>query len=258
MKNGRWLCRKCRRQVSVRTGTIFEDSRLPLQTWFRAIWQVTSRKHGISAVDLRREVGLGTYRSAWVLLHKLRRAMVRPQRERLHGTVEVDETYWGGDEPNVKGRLTYKKKLVLIAVEVNEGVIGRIRLQTVSELTRASVTAFVRTSVEPGSTLRTDGLNVYENIPGYAHSRFVRGTNPRVAAALLPHVHRIASLLKRWLLGTHQGAIGHGQLDHYLNEFAFRFNRRASSSRGKLFVRLLQQAVATPATTVRRIQNPNR
>jgi hypothetical protein len=257
MKRGLWLCQGCRRQVSVKAGTIFQDSRLSMLTWFRAIWHVTSQKHGVSAVDLQRELGLGSYRTAWTLLHKLRRAMVRPGRDRLDGIVEVDETYWGGGEVGVKGRLTYKKTLIMVAAEVDGKGIGRIRLRTTEELTKTSVRAFVADMIEPGSTIRTDGLNVYENIPDYAHERSVRGISPRAAAVLLPRAHRVASLLKRWLLGTHQGSIGHKQLGHYLDEFVFRFNRRTSASRGKLFYRLLQQAVAMPPTPFDAIRDHN-
>jgi len=255
MKRGLWLCQGCRRQISVTAGTVFQDSRVSLLTWFSAIWHVTSQKHGVSAVDLQRELGLGSYRTAWTMLHKLRRAMVRPGRDRLDGVVEVDESYWGGSEVGVKGRLTYKKTLIMVAAEVDGKGIGRIRLRTANELTKASANAFVTDMIEPGSTIRTDGLIVYENIPGYTHERSVRGTNPKAAAVLLPRAHRVASLLKRWLLGTHQGAIGHKQLGHYLDEFVFRFNRRTSASRGKLFYRLLQQAVATPPATFDKISS---
>jgi hypothetical protein len=257
MNGGLWLCQKCRRQVSVTAGTIFQDSRLSLRTWFSAMWQVTSQKHGVSAVDLQRELGLGSYRTAWTVLHKLRRAMVRPGRDCLTGIVEVDETYWGGGEVNVKGRQTYKKTLIMVAAEVDGEAIGRIRLRTADDLTKTSAKAFVTAMIEPGSTIRTDGLNVYEQIPGYTHERLVRGTNPRAASVLLPRVHRVASLLKRWLLGTHQGAIAHDQLPYYLDEFVFRFNRRTSASRGKLFYRLVQQAAISPVP-FKTIQGHNR
>lgn len=139
------------------------------------------------------------------MLHKLRRAMVRPGRDRIDGVVEVDESCWGGSEVGVKGRLTYKKTLIMVAAEVDGKGVGRIRLRTANELTKASANAFVPDMIEPGSTIRTDGLIVYENLPGYTHERSVRGTNPKAAAVLLPRAHRVASLLKRWLLGKHQG-----------------------------------------------------
>lgn len=245
MKHARWLCQACRRQVSATAGTIFQDSRLPLRSWFRAIWLVTSQKHGVSALGLQRELGLGSYKTAWTILHKLRGAMVRPGRDRLTGTVEIDEAYWGGDETGVIGRQMGAKALILIAVQEDGAGIGRIRLRRELVLNRQTVVDFIRAMVAPGSTLRTDGLNLYENIEGYQHERHVRGKNPKNAATMLPRVHRVISLLKRWLLGTHQGAVGHDYLDCYLDEFTFRFNRRTSHSRGKLFYRLVQQAVQT-------------
>jgi transposase-like protein len=243
IRRGLWRCVACRRETSVMAGTIFQDSKLPLTVWFRAMWHVTSQKNGVSALGLQRVLGLGSYKTAWALLHKLRRAMVRPGRDRLGGVVEVDETYWGTDDQPVIGRLTYDKALILVAAQAEGQGIGRIRLRHVEGLTKATAHHFIAEAVEPGSTVRTDGLNVYEGLMGYVHEAHVRGPDPRRASVLLPRVHRIASLLKRWLLGTHQGAIAHEHLDDYLNEFTFRFNRRTSASRGKLFYRLAQQAV---------------
>lgn len=248
MKRGLWLCGQCRRQTSVTAGTVFQDSRLPLRLWFQAMWQVTSQKHGVSALGLQRELELGSYKTAWAMLHKLRGAMVRPGRDRLTGTVEVDETYWGADKTGVRGRQMGAKALILVAVQENGAGIGRIRLRRALALNHKTVADFVGASVEPGSTLRTDGLHAYENLAGYAHERRVRGKNPKAASILLPRVHRVISLLKRWLLGTHQGAVGHDYLDCYLDEFTFRFNRRTSRSRGKLFYRLAQQAVQISPT----------
>jgi len=243
MTRGLWLCVACRRQASVTAGTIFQDSHLPLTVWFRAMWHVTSQKTGASALGLQRVLGLGSYKTAWALLHKLRRAMVRPGRERLTGTVEVDETYWGADQEPVTGRLTYDKALIVIAAQADGAGIGRIRLRRVPDLTKATLHGFIAQAVEPGGTVRTDGLNAYLGLSGYGHDRRVQGPGAEAAGKLLPRVHRVASLLKRWLLGTHQGAIGHEYLDYYLDEFTFRFNRRKSASRGKLFYRLAQQAV---------------
>jgi transposase-like protein len=168
--------------------------------------------------------------------------MVRPGRDRLHGTVEVDETYWGSEEEGVIGRLTEAKALIAVgAEEVGKG-IGRIRLRRIPNATKSSLHGFIAESIEPGSTVRTDGLNVYLGLKGYAHDRQVQRHQPD-GEHLLPRVHQVVSLLKRWLLGTHQGAVSHEHLDYYLDEFTFRFNRRKSGSRGKLFYRLLQQAV---------------
>lgn len=238
-----WRCADCRREASVMAGTIFQDSKLPLTVWFRAMWQVTSQKNGVSALGLQRVLGLGSYKTAWALLHKLRRAMVRPGRDRLGGLVEVDETYWGNDDQPVIGRLTYDKALILVAAQAEGQGIGRIRLRYVENLSKATAHRFIADTIESGATVRTDGLNVYEGLKGYVHDPHVRGPDPRRASVLLPRVHRVASLLKRWLLGTHQGAIAREHLQGYLDEYTFRFNRRTSASRGKLFYRLAQQAV---------------
>jgi transposase-like protein len=245
---GLWLCADCRHQSSVTAGTVFQDSHLPLTVWFRAIWHVTSQKNAVSALGLQRALGLGSYKTAWSLLHKLRRAMVRPGRDRLHGTVEVDETYWGSEEQGVIGRLTDEKALILVATEEDGAGIGRIRLRRVPDLTKASIHGFITQAIEPGSTLRTDGLKAYLGLEGYTHDRRVQ-RRCREGEHLLPRVHRVVSLLKRWLLGTHQGAIGQEHLDYYLDEFTFRFNRRKSASRGKLFYRLVQQAVQVEPVT---------
>jgi len=237
-------------------GTVFQDTHLPLPTWFRAMWHVTSQKNGISALGLQRVLGLGSYKTAWAMLHKLRRAMVRPGRDRLRGTVEVDETYWGAKEEGVTGRKIEDKSLILVAVEIRGRAMGRIRLRRVLDLHQTTLHGFIREMIEPGSTVRTDGLPAYQGLRGYAHDRRIQRRQPDGKERLLPRVHRVVSLLKRWLLGTHQGAIGHEHLDDYLNEFTFRFNRRASASRGKLFYRLVQQAVAVEPAPFRVITRP--
>ena len=183
-----------------------------------------------------------SYKTAWGMLHKLRRAMVRPDRDRLHGVVEVDETYWGGEEEGVIGRLTHEKALIAVAAEEKGQGIGRIRLRRIADLTKKTLHAYIAESIEPGVTVRTDGLRAYLGLNGYTHVPQVQRHQP-TGEHLMPRAHRVASLLKRWLLGTHQGAIGHDHLDAYLDEFTFRFNRRTSKSRGKLFYRLAQQAV---------------
>ncbi len=239
---GRMICSACRYQASATAGTIFQATHKPLRMWFRAIWYVTSQKNGASAMSVQRTLGLGSYSTAWTWLHKLRRAMVRPGRDRLRGTAEVDETYWGSEEEGVIGRLTEDKALIIVAADEDGKGIGRIRLRRIPDATKTSLHGFVAEAIEPGSTVRTDGLNAYLGLKGYVHDRQVQRRQPE-GEHLLPRVHRVVSLLKRWLLGTHQGAIGHEHLDYYLVEFTFRFNRRKSASRGKLFYRLLQQAV---------------
>jgi transposase-like protein len=240
-------CRRCRRQTSVTAGTIFQDSRKPLTMWFRAMWSVTSQKNGASALGIQRVLGLGSYQTAWVWLHKLRRAMVRPNRDRLSGWVEVDETYFGGLEEGRKGRGHVAKALIVIAVEAEGPVIGRIRMRVIADASAESLHGFVKDCIQPGSTVHTDAWLGYSGLrsKGYDHEVTRRGKDPREGSKLLPRVHRVISLLKRWLLGTHQGAISPQHLAYYLDEFTFRFNRRKSGSRGKLFFRLIEQAMAT-------------
>lgn len=239
-------CRDCGHQTSVTAGTIFQDTRKPLSLWFRVMWWVTTQKNGASALGLQRAVGLGSYKTAWTWLHKLRRAMVRPGRERLRGTVEIDETYVGGLEEGVRGRQTETKALVVVAAEEDGGGIGRIRMRQIPDASGKSLLAFIDESVEPGSLVHTDGWAGYEGLDkrGYRHRVTVVTDQKRSPSALLPRVHRVTSLMKRWLLGTHQGAVSREHLDYYLDEFTFRFNRRTSASRGKLFYRLVQQAMA--------------
>ncbi len=241
-----WQCAGCGHEASVTAGTIFAGTRTPLRTWFAAAWYVTNQKHGVSALGLQRVLGLGSYQTAWAMVHKLRRAMVRPGRDRLAGAVEVDETYIGGVEPGVRGRETRRKAIVVIAVEVpGEREIGRVRMARIPHVSAASLTGFVQEAVEQGSVVMTDGWRSYLRLPqaGYVHkpTNISAGGDP--AHVVMPAVHRVASLLKRWLLGTHQGAVRPEHLDYYLDEFTFRFNRRRSRRRGLLFYRLLEQAV---------------
>lgn len=154
-----WRCMDCRREASVIAGTIFQDSKLPLVLWFRAMWQVTSQKNGVSALGLQRTLGLGSYKTAWAMLHKLRRAMVRPGRDRLRGLVEVDETYWGGEEAGVRGRQTVDKALIVVAAEADGRGIGRIRLRYIPDTSRTTLHGFIAQAIEPGSTVQTDGLH---------------------------------------------------------------------------------------------------
>lgn len=239
-------CSGCRRDVSVTAGTIFQDSHLSLRLWFRAMWLVTNQKSGISALGLQRALGLGSYRSAWLCLHKLRRAMIRPNREALEGVVEIDESFVGGVEKGGGGRRIGNKALIAIALEARENCWGRVRLQRIPDATEPSLTAFVQKTVAPGSKIITDGHKGYHRLSacGYQHEARVIYPAPRAkSSAELPGVHRVASLLKRWLLGIHQGRVDGERIDRYLNEFAFRFNRRHSPTRGMLFYRLAQQAV---------------
>lgn len=244
-------CCGCRHQTSATAGTIFQDTRKPLVTWFRAMWYVTSQKNGASALGLQRVLGLASYETAWTWLHKLRRAMVRPGRDRLTGWVEVDETMVGGLEEGVSGRQTESKALVVIAAQADGPGIGRIRMQVIGDASADSLHSFVKNCVESGSTIHSDGWQGYAGLEtkGYQREITLLQGRRKEASKLMPRVHRVASLLKRWLLGTHQGAVSPKHLPYYLDEFTFRFNRRRSKSRGKLFFRLMQQAVSTtPAT----------
>jgi len=242
-KRSLFHCAACGYETSVIAGTIFQDTRKPLQLWFRAIWHIVGQKNGVSAKGLQRVLGFTRYETIWIWLHKLRIAMVRPGRERLSGTVEVDETYIGGERPGKRGRGAAGKALVLIAVEDKGKQIGRIRLRRILDASATNLIMAVKESVEPGSLVRTDGWGGYGQISqeGFGHAIVRKSAD--VGENLLPLVNRGASLLKRWLLGTHQGAVRPSHLDYYLDEFTFRFNRRKSYSRGKLFFRLLQQAV---------------
>ena len=237
-------CTDCGYETSLIAGTIFQDTRKPLQLWFRAIWYVVGQKNGVSAKGLQRVLGFKRYETIWIWLHKLRVAMVRPGRERLSGAVEVDETYIGGERPGKRGRGAAGKSLVLIAVEDKGKQIGRIRLKRIPDASADSLMMAVKESVEPGSLVRTDGWGGYGRLPveGYEHTIIRKSAD--VGENLLPLVNRGASLLKRWLLGTHQGAVRPSHLDYYLDEFTFRFNRRKSYSRGKLFFRLVQHGVS--------------
>lgn len=247
MSRGLHLCRGCRRQVSPLAGTIFQDTRKPLRQWFQAMWHVTNQKHGVSALGLQRALGLGSYETAWVWLHKLRRAMVRPGRDRLKGLVEVDEVFIGGEEPGKRGRGAAGKSLVLVATEeAAPRKIGRIRMARIVNASKIVLHEALGELVEPGSSVRTDAWKGYNNLEAVGYTRVIARKDEIVGENALPLVNLVASLLKRWMLGTHQGAIQPSHLDYYLDEFTFRFNRRTSRSRGLLFYRLLEQAVATP------------
>jgi len=222
------------------------------------MWWVTTQKNGTSALGLQRVLGLRSYETAWTWLHKLRRAMVRPGRDLLAGRVEVDETYLGGLEEGLRGRLTEEKALIALAVQEDGRGMGRIRMRQIPDASATSLESFLLESVSPGSVVHTDGWSGYNGIAtqGYVHEISIVKRSKKTASELLPRVHRVTSLLKRWLMGTHQGAVSHKHLDYYLDEFSFRFNRRTSRSRGKLFFRLVQQAVAVDPVTYDLIVHP--
>lgn len=249
LKGDLFKCTACTHKTSVIAGTLFEGTRKSLVLWFRVIWWITSQKNGASALGLQHIIGLGSYKTAWMWLHKLRRAMVRPGRDRLSGTVQVDEMYIGGEKPGKRGRGAEGKTLVLIAAQEDGKITGRIRLKQIADASAESLEMAVQEMVEPGTLVKTDGWKGYNGINslGYKH-RIIRKT-ATIGDNLLPLCHREASLIKRWLTGTHQGAVSHEHLGYYLDEYTFRFNRRTSRYRGKLFYRLLQNAVALDAVS---------
>ena len=254
---GRLMCRACGRQSTVTAGTIFDKTRTPLRVWLAAAWYLTNQKQGVSALGLQRVLGLGSYQTAWTMLHRFRRAMVRPDRERLKGLVEVDETYLAitdREEPisRANRKSNTSKVLVVLAVEMAQPKgFGRIRLRRIEAESTECVIPFVQASIEPGARVRTDGSAVYRPLAelGYDHQRTVMQGSDIPAHVSMAGVHRVASLVKRWILGTHHGSVQPAHLDAYLDEFVFRFNRRTSTSRGLLFYRLLQQAVLTGPVT---------
>lgn len=243
LKKFLYQCTNCDHKVSVIAGTIFHGTHKSLVLWFRTIWWLTGQKNGASALCIQKIMGLGSYKTAWVWLHKLRRAMVTPGRDNLSGIVEVDETYIGGKKPGKKGRGAEGKSLVVIAVEINGSKIGRIRLRKIPDASSKSLNNAIEETINKGSLIQTDGWNGYNHVNSLGYIHEVIRQDSDVGNSLLPNCHLVASLLKRWLTGTHQGAVSHEHLEYYLDEFTFRFNRRTSTHRGKLFYRLLQNAV---------------
>lgn len=244
-------CTTCEHQTSITRGTIFHGTRKPLLLWFYIIWWVVAQKTGASAYNLKDFMGFGSYETAWVWLHKLRRAMVRPGRDKLKGEVEVDETYIGGKETGKgkQGRGAKAKTLVVVATECKGKQIGRVRFRCINEASGENLLKFIEDNIEYGSSVITDGWKGYHSLyqsKNYQHKIKIIKDSGQEAHELLPHVHMVDSLVKRWLNGTHQGNVSKKHLPYYLDEFAFRFNRKLSTYRGKLFYRLVQQAVATP------------
>ena len=205
---------------------------------------MVNQKNGASALGVQRVLGLGSYRTAWHWLHKLRRAMVRPGRDRLSGPVEVDEVYIGGERPGKRGRGAAGKALVLLAAQVDGSKIGRIRLARVAEASAPVLSQAVTAAASPGSQVLTDGWKGYATLQSKGYRHEIVRDSAMVGANRLPRANRVAALLQRWLLGTHQGAVAAAPLDYSLDEFTFRFNRRTSGSRGLLFQRLVEQALA--------------
>lgn len=248
---GRLVCSECRHQASITAGTILDKTRTPLTTWFEAAWHVTTAKNGLSAKTLERTLGT-SYRVAWAILQRFRVAMVRAERGPLSGTVEVDESFVGGIDHGGKPGRGARKCIVVIAVELKEPKgFGRIRMRHIPDASGASLLGFVGDVVARGSVVHTDGWVGYSGLQklGYTHRKINQAATDEPAHVLLPGVHRVSSLFKRWILGTHQGSVGSAHVQSYLEEFTFRFNRRTSRSRGLAFRRLLEQMVATAPVT---------
>lgn len=244
---GRLTCPACQHQTTPTAGTIFDKTRTPLTVWFTGAWHLTTIKNGLSATTLASTLGVA-YRTAWSMLHRYRVAMVRVERQPLAGTVEVDEAFVGGEEHGGKRGRGSDQAIVVIAIEVQESKgFGRVRMRRVPDASAGSLVPFVCDVVAPGAVVHTDGWGAYNSLPdhGFDHKKIILSASSDPAHVAMPGVHRVASLLKRWILGTHQGSIDPAHLQSYLEEFTFRFNRRTSRSRGLVFYRLMQQAVRT-------------
>ena len=257
----RWRCAGCDRRVSATAGTIFHGTRTPLTVWFSAAWHLTSGKGGISATELQREMQLGSYQTAWAMLHRYRSVMVRPGRDRLTGDVEVDEAFLGGPEPGITGRGALGKIQFAAAVELNSPRgLGRVRLGVIADARAESLRRFLLDNVEPGSTIVTDGWASYPKATQGLYT--LKATNVtasgRPAHEALPGVHLVFSLVKRWVMGTLHGSVSPEHIQAYFDEWVFRFNRRNSRSRGLLFQRLLQQAVEGDALTYKELRKAGR
>ncbi|MBT9151774.1 MAG: hypothetical protein DDT40_01970 [candidate division WS2 bacterium] len=243
-KRGLLVCKNCKDDLSITAGTILHRSKLPLVVIFRALWWMVAQKNGVSAIGLQRVSGIGSYRTAWTWLHKFRRLMVFPGRDRLSGKVEVDETLVGGKKAGKRGRGAEGKTLVAIAIEIQEKGTGRVRLSVIPVASKKVLVKFINENIEEGSTLVTDGWKGYNGISKKGYQHIIEDNTKMIdGQEILPNVHRIASLLKRWLLGTHQNYIGEQYLSYYLDEYTFRHNIRKSNSRGLLFQRLVERGV---------------
>ena len=267
----RRICVHCRKSITTTAGTVFEKTHTPLSVWFLSAWHFASSKQGLSALELQRTLGHADYETCWLILHKFRAALSQAERQPLSGVVEIDETFIGGVERygprssavkgKHQGRGMASKSIVVVACEDVGTAIGRIRLGIVPDATYPSLAQFVTANIAPGSTLRTDGFQGYKPFArnGYQHSSIPVQGSGHQAHELLPYVHRVASLLRRWLMATHQGAVDARYLQAYLDEYVFRFNRRNSTHRGLVFYRLLEACLNTgpqPLHAIKRTPTP--
>lgn len=244
LSTGLRRCQACRFKNSVKTGTIFESSRLSLKTWFYAIWWVTAQKTGVSALGLQKTLGLGSYRSTWLLLHKIRYAMIHVDRSPLGGEVEVDEALIGGVRSGKRGRGAEGKELIVIAAEcAGRKRVGRIRMQRIPNASAESLEEFIKANITKGSTIHTDGWKSYGGIAALGYKHLPRKSAEVDPDELLPRINIVTALLKRWILGTLHGRLDAKHMASYFEEFTFRFNRRTSKARGLLFQRVLENSV---------------
>jgi transposase-like protein len=223
-----WECAACHQQTSVTAGPVMHGTRTPLRLWFWAAYLAATHTPGISATQLQRQLGITRYETAWLILQKLRRAMVAPEREPLRDEVEVDETLVGGvREGRHVARRHGEKALVGVIVEVRGRGSGRLRLKLRDDASQKTLTGWVKESVEPGAVVHTDGWPAYGKLAaaGFDHRPRLQRRDHPDAQKLLPRAHRAASNLKTWLQGTHRG-VSPEHLPAYLDEFVFRHNRR--------------------------------
>lgn len=259
LKTKAWTheCADCGKQTSVTAGTVMHGSKLRLTVWFWAAYLMATHSNGISALQLQKQLGLGSYRTAWMLCAKLRRAMVAPGREPLTGLVEADETELPyrtrNDPPSGGGGRTHQGKILLAgAVEVQGEGPGRIRLSVISDFSAKSLHGFLKDAVAPGSTVKTDGWSGYPGATDIAHDPHVVGS--MAAHIVLPWVHRVFSNLKTWALGVYHG-LRRKHIQTYLDEFVFRFNRRRT--RHAAFRTLLGIGVAIAPVTYKMLTKPD-
>lgn len=254
-QSDRYRCAGCRRRVSVTTDTIFQDTRVPLSVWFEAAWLLTVNKNtGVSAAHMHRILPINSYQTAWTMLAKFRSVMHAANSALLAGRVEIDETFFGGPKAGVRGRGALGKTMVAGAIEVTETGWGRARLGVITDAKAPTLQRFIRTTIEPSSTIVTDGLTSYPAATiGYVHEPISVTATGRPAHESLPAVHRLFAQVKRSIDGTYQGSGTAGHLQEYLDEFIFRFNRRKSTSRGLVFMRLLQRAMTGSPVTYRQL-----
>lgn len=211
-------CKKCGYDASPTAGTVMHHSKMPLTTWFQAAYLVTTHTPGISALQLQRQLGIPSYQTAFTILHKLRAGTVRQDRSKLSGIVEVDETYIGGKKAGPTGRGALGKVIVAGAVDIRGKYANRVRLRVIPNVSSEILTGFVKDNIEEGSEIRTDEWKSYSKLSSLEYKHKIETD--------LPHIHRVFSNLKTWLLGTHHGAVRKQHLQAYLNEYTFRFNRR--------------------------------